>query len=153
MRPFILESVILSQESELDPTDMKGTESWLSNRVEEMIEKVKEENETMKPLIRLKVDYTGFEKLSVQRFGQFFVDKVANPGEILLLNKKRVVQVKGENKEEILENVVSDKVDNRDIEDLIPGFISANQKILPEKELNRALNDFVNKQDNQALTT
>eukprot|EP01091_Cochliopodium_minus_P003586 TRINITY_DN13578_c0_g1_i1.p1 TRINITY_DN13578_c0_g1~~TRINITY_DN13578_c0_g1_i1.p1 ORF type:complete len:661 (-),score=218.68 TRINITY_DN13578_c0_g1_i1:4-1737(-) len=152
VRPFILESVILSQESELDPTDMKGTESWLMGKVEEMIEKVTEECENdMKPLVRLKVDYTNFEKISVQRFGQAFVGKVANPGDILLLSKKRLVKVKGEGKEEILENMVSDKVDNRDIEDLIPGFISAPQKILPEHELNRALNDFVSKQDNQAL--
>ena len=33
------------------------------------------------------VDYTGFSTINVQRFGQKFVGKVANPQEILLFSK------------------------------------------------------------------
>ena len=33
------------------------------------------------------VDYTGFTTINVQRFGQKFVGKVANPQELLLFSK------------------------------------------------------------------
>jgi len=42
-----------------------------------------------KPLIRLRVDYTGFTNLNVQRFGQQFVNKVANPKDVLHFHKRR----------------------------------------------------------------
>jgi double-strand break repair protein MRE11 len=41
------------------------------------------------PLIRLKVEYTGFDTISAQRFGQQFVGKVANPNEILLFYRRK----------------------------------------------------------------
>ena len=42
------------------------------------------------PLIRLKIDYGGYTTCNPQRFGQRFVDRVANPGEILLFQKTKV---------------------------------------------------------------
>jgi hypothetical protein len=39
------------------------------------------------PLIRLRVDYTGFTTIHTLRFGQRFVNRVANPGDILLWHK------------------------------------------------------------------
>ena len=41
----------------------------------------------MLPLIRLRVDYTGFSTINAQRFGQRFVGKVANPHDLLLFQK------------------------------------------------------------------
>ena len=41
----------------------------------------------MLPLIRLRVDYTGFSTINAQRFGQQFVGKVANPHDLLLFQK------------------------------------------------------------------
>jgi hypothetical protein len=41
------------------------------------------------PLIRLKVEYSGFDTISQQRFGQQFVGKVANPNDILLFYRKK----------------------------------------------------------------
>jgi double-strand break repair protein MRE11 len=35
------------------------------------------------------VDYTGFSTINVQRFGQKFVGKVANPHDVLLWHKVR----------------------------------------------------------------
>ena len=40
------------------------------------------------PLIRLRVDYTGYSTCNPQKFGQRFVDRVANPAEILLFHRK-----------------------------------------------------------------
>ena len=39
------------------------------------------------PLIRLRVDYTGFSTINSQRFGQKFVGKVANPHDVLHWHK------------------------------------------------------------------
>ena len=39
------------------------------------------------PLVRLRVDYTGFSTINAQRFGQRFVGKVANPHDLLLFQK------------------------------------------------------------------
>lgn len=41
----------------------------------------------MLPLIRLRVDYTGFSTINSQRFGQRFVGKVACPQDILTWHK------------------------------------------------------------------
>ena len=39
------------------------------------------------PLIRLRVDYTGFSTINTQRFGQTYVGRVANPHDMLLFTK------------------------------------------------------------------
>ena len=39
------------------------------------------------PLVRLRVDYTGFSTINSQRFGQKFVGKVANPQDVLHWHK------------------------------------------------------------------
>lgn len=41
----------------------------------------------MLPLVRLRVDYTGFSTINAQRFGQKFVGRVANPHDMLLFHK------------------------------------------------------------------
>ena len=48
------------------------------------------------PLIRLRVDYTGFGTVNSQRFGQKYVGKVANPHDMLLWAKAAARRVKDE---------------------------------------------------------
>lgn len=48
------------------------------------------------PLIRLRVEYTGFTTINPHRFGQPFVNVVANPKDILLFYRKRQVKTKEE---------------------------------------------------------
>ncbi len=50
-----------------------------------------EEKTARLPLVRLRVDHTGFPKLSVQRFGQPFVGKIANADEILSFHKQKKI--------------------------------------------------------------
>jgi double-strand break repair protein MRE11 len=64
----------------------------LEARVDSMIERAVRRAanpgaEPMLPLIRLRVDYTGFSTINVQRFGQKYVGRVANPHDILLWHK------------------------------------------------------------------
>lgn len=49
-----------------------------------------EEREMVLPLIRLRVDYTGYNTIHSQRFGSLFVGKVANPRDIILWSKTSV---------------------------------------------------------------
>jgi hypothetical protein len=46
-------------------------------------------------LLVWKVDHTGYPKLNVQRFGQRFVGKVANPDELLLFHRQRKIITRG----------------------------------------------------------
>jgi len=114
----------------------------------------------IKPLIRLKVEYTGFPTINPQRFGQRFVGKVANPNDFLLFHRKKVSagkskSAKDSEKDLNLKNMKPDPLDTIKIEDLIQSFLSESAKgleILPEHELNNALNQFVEKDEKTAIT-
>ena len=59
---------------------------FLEGQIDELVDQAAQENphlQAVLPLVRLKVDYTGFSTINVQRFGQRFLKKVANPKEIL----------------------------------------------------------------------
>ena len=42
------------------------------------------------PIVRLRVDYTGFSTTNPQRFGQRFVERVANPGSLLHFHRRPI---------------------------------------------------------------
>lgn len=42
------------------------------------------------PVIRLRVNYTGYSTINAQRFGQKYVGKVANPHDVLDMHKDAV---------------------------------------------------------------
>ena len=60
------------------------------------------------PLIRLRVDYTGFSTINSQRFGQKFVSKVANPHDVLHWHKAAARKVAKVSKKQfkLLESVL-----------------------------------------------
>jgi hypothetical protein len=64
----------------------------LERKVEQMIKGAEQragsaDRSSLLPLIRLRVDYTGFSTINAQRFGQKFVGRVANPHDMLLFHK------------------------------------------------------------------
>lgn len=80
-----------------------------------MIEEAKQESEGVidpsmaeLPLIRLRTEYSGFDKLNVQRFGQPFVGRVANPDSILLFFKTRANVRKSEKKKKSAQDAGSE---------------------------------------------
>lgn len=90
VRPFVMASVVLQDEENLNPTDHNKIMDFLEQKVNALIEEAKQEypdavinGVPMKPLVRLRVDYSGFSTCNPQRFGQRFVGKVANPNDIL----------------------------------------------------------------------
>ncbi len=90
-RPFIMDSLILSEFGHLKETDKNieaKIEMVLMKKIDKMIEECAKnrtycyEKQPTKPLIRLKVDYTNFEPINENRFAQKVLQKVANPRNI-----------------------------------------------------------------------
>lgn len=111
VRSFVMKEVALSQFADLNPQDMEGVKTKMATVVREMIDEVKRKwsNDNPDkvvqhgpemdryramplPLIRLKVEITGFTNFNVQQFGQQFVKSVANPQDILIFYRKRVAR-------------------------------------------------------------
>ncbi|MBA0641508.1 hypothetical protein Goklo_026049 [Gossypium klotzschianum] len=88
VRPFEYIEVVLKDEPDIDPNDQnsilehldKVASQW-SNR------KAVNGSEPKLPLVRVKVDYSGFMTINPQRFEQKYVGKVANPQDILIFSK------------------------------------------------------------------
>ncbi|KAJ3277861.1 Double-strand break repair protein mre11a, partial [Borealophlyctis nickersoniae] len=166
VRPFILDEVALKDVSGLRPTDLRMVNEFLHDKVNELIDKALEEwtevnpgvpeAEFPKPLIRLKVEYSGgFTTFNPQRFGQAFVNKVANPKDILQFYRKRQNTVPaGKKKGEVVnvEAFLPEELENFRVEDLVSEFLNAqNLDILPQNELGEAVRQFVEKEDTGAI--
>ncbi|DBA79384.1 TPA: hypothetical protein ACH3X2_000030 [Trebouxia sp. C0005] len=159
VRPFLHDNVTLQDHVEVAGEDSEAITAFLENKVEYMIQKANSRavggRDTMLPLIRLRVDYTGFSTINAQRFGQKFVGKVANPHDILLWHKAPVRKAKapGEVSENasLTDGIRPEALDERQIEDLIAEHLQQHLEILPEQDLANALHNFVDKDEKQAL--
>jgi len=72
---------------------LQGITKLLKAKVEDMVAGAQKRaagqaDAPLLPLVRLRVDYTGFSTINAQRFGQQFVGKVANPHDLLLFQKQ-----------------------------------------------------------------
>ncbi|KAJ3053886.1 Double-strand break repair protein mre11a, partial [Rhizophlyctis rosea] len=167
VRPFIMDEVVLKDEKDLRPTDHTTVNDFLQHKVKSLIDRAltewKElnpdapENRWPKPLIRLKVEYSGgFTTYNPQRFGQMFVDRVANPKDILHFYRKRpnitpASKRKGDVKIN-LDAFIPEKLENFRVEDLVMEILNAqNLEIFPENELGDAVRQFVEKDDKDAI--
>ncbi|KAI3724449.1 hypothetical protein L2E82_36226 [Cichorium intybus] len=85
---------VLKDESDIDPNDQNSILEHLDNVVNSLIEKCGRKDstnsETMLPLIRVKVDYSGFMTINPQRFGQKYVGKVKSFWKQVLYNDGEV---------------------------------------------------------------
>ena len=111
------------------------------------------------PLVRLKVEHSGFSTLNNQRVGARFVGLVANPVDILLFHRKKETDGRGGVKRtkasKALEApMVPQDHDEMKIEDLIKDNLqNADKKleIIDEAKMSLALDDFVSKEVKQAM--
>jgi len=161
VRPFSYKQLSLkAHEQELDPEDAESLEAFLERKVAGQREaalaaapRSAAGRETL-PLVRLKVDYTGFSTVNVQRFGQRFVSRVANPQDILVFCKQAQRRAAQEGPlAEGLEGLRPEQLDQSRIEDLVAENLgpSGPLEILIEEELREALQGFVEKDDRQAI--
>lgn len=156
VRPFVFESVALAGQKGVNPEDPETITTFLAGKLTSMIDAAvrgRGPRTPELPLVRLRVDYTGFSTINTQRFGQRFVGKVANPHDIVLWHKAPTRRPKGA--EAGLPGVATrpETLDEARIEDLIAEHLRQNLEILPEVELTGALREYVDKDDKDALIT
>ncbi|KAK3271505.1 meiotic recombination, partial [Cymbomonas tetramitiformis] len=159
VRPFVFDQVALRDLPITDPDNPQEVETLLEAKVEELIQQAKLQDATSSdrlPLIRLKVDYTGFSTINSQRFGQRFVDKVANPNDVLAWSKstaaKRKAGAAEDDQGELNTGTLRpEALDHARVESLISQHLAQKLEVLPETELNNALDDFVSKDENKAI--
>ncbi|KAK6779428.1 hypothetical protein RDI58_021612 [Solanum bulbocastanum] len=88
---FLYTEVVLKDEPDIDPNDHSSILEHLDKVVKKLIERSSQKanngSVVKLPLVRVKVDYSGFMTINPQRFGQKYVGKVANPQDILIFSK------------------------------------------------------------------
>eukprot|EP01090_Pellita_catalonica_P020412 TRINITY_DN728_c0_g1_i6.p2 TRINITY_DN728_c0_g1~~TRINITY_DN728_c0_g1_i6.p2 ORF type:complete len:388 (+),score=97.58 TRINITY_DN728_c0_g1_i6:46-1209(+) len=158
VRPFVIDDVSL-EDAEIDSSNEEAVVTFLRAKVDEMIRLAMAgvgPRTPKEPLIRLRVDYTGFKSVNPQRFGQAYVGKVANPSTILLFRRKRnfAPRAKGLTDEQLLLVATRpEPLDDTNMEDLVTSFLGVDDQleILPEHEFNLALKNYVEKEENGAF--
>eukprot|EP01069_Polyplicarium_translucidae_P001059 Polyplicarium_translucidae@DN1510_c0_g1_i2.p1 len=104
------------------------------------------------PLIRLRVEHSGYQSISNQKFGQRFVGQVANADSVLHLYKRKRADDRGDKRTGIPDIQIEDtRVE--DIQDLIVRYLDDNQNlnILVESDLNNAVQDYIYKMEGAAI--
>ncbi|KAJ3675665.1 hypothetical protein LUZ60_004707 [Juncus effusus] len=155
VRPFEYAEVVLKDEADVDPNDQASVLEYLDKVVKNLIEKSSNASASSRsqqklPLVRVKVDYSGFSTINPQRFGQKYVGKVANPQDILIFSKaaKKRQTLQGTIDES--EKLRPEELNQQNIEALVAES-NLQMEILPVNDLDIALHDFVNKDDKTAF--
>ncbi|KAI3804796.1 hypothetical protein L1987_26607 [Smallanthus sonchifolius] len=153
VRPFEYKEVVLKDEPDIDPNDQSSILEHLDNVVNSLIEKCNRRDtrnsKPMLPLIRVKVDYSGFMTINPQRFGQKYVGKVANPQDILIFSKASK-RAQGDAKIKDSERLRPEELNQQNIEALVAES-ELKMEILPVNDLDEALQNFINKDDRMAF--
>lgn len=134
VRPFIFRAIELKNfEDELEQiqgSEKDKIETFLNQEVDKMIIESKalctgHPKQKTLPLIRLRVQFEDTDHLlNVKRFGQSYVDKVANPGDILLFRKniKRLKAVKVNIDDQEMEKAVARREQIDRVEDVVEKY-------------------------------
>lgn len=99
-------------------------------------------------LVRIRVEHNGFSTLNNQRFGAKFVGSVANPSEILLFHRKKDPKLASTIKKNNIKPLAPEELERSNMEDLVREQLAVPEsklKILVEKNLSEALEDYVDK--------
>ncbi|KAL1206548.1 Double-strand break repair protein MRE11 [Cardamine amara subsp. amara] len=153
VRPFEYTEIVLKDEGDIDPNDQNSILEHLDKVVRDLVEKASHKainrSEIKLPLVRIKVDYSGFMTINPQRFGQKYVGKVANPQDILIFSK---ASKKGRSEANIddSERLRPEELNQQNIEALVAES-NLKMEILPVNDLDVALQNFVNKDDKLAF--
>lgn len=184
VRPLVMKDVSLS-ESGLLRTDTQAIWNALNNDIEALIAEGNAECQRRKremtersggragpqapmlPLVRLRVEHSGFETVNTQAFGQQFADRVANPDELLLFHRRGGGAASGSgggggaaNNRKLpvpdnleIEEGPANGEDGPKIQDIIYKYIEGEQglAILPEPDLNDAVQSFVHRAEPCAI--
>ncbi|MEW5311761.1 MAG: hypothetical protein WDW38_003448 [Sanguina aurantia] len=161
VRPFMYSRAALRDVTpSLPDEDPEAVQAYLEGQVDELIQQALQEfppvpgTPPLLPVIRLRVNYTGYSTINAQRFGQKYVGKVANPHDVLDMHKEAVKRLQPETLEEAnqrAESLRPEPLDQHRIEDLIAQNLPSDMQVLQQEELANALHDYVEKDNKQAL--
>lgn len=168
VRQFFIQDVVLSEyEDRFTPETAqvnKKVEDLCYAKVLDMLEEAERERlgcpmTPEKPLIRLRVDYSGgFETFNASRFSQKFVDRVANPKDIIhfLRRREQKEDIKDEVNVDYSKLVKSTAAEGLRVEDLVKQYFeAAEQKVqlslLTEQGMGKAIQEFVDKDEKDAI--
>ncbi|XP_069828080.1 double-strand break repair protein MRE11 [Dendropsophus ebraccatus] len=169
VRQFFIEDVVLADYPELfnpdNPRVTQDIENFCIEKIEAMLDMAERErlgNSRIpdKPLIRLRVDYTGgFEPFNTLRFSQKFVDKAANPKDIIHFFRHKEQKDKKDGVE-----INFGKLDRKSsvegttlrVEDLVKQYFQTAEKnvqlsLLTERGMGEAVQEFVDKEEKDAI--
>lgn len=170
VRPFEWTSVSLSEVPGLTP-DPKACEQYLTSVIEDLIkraeskwkerqpeEQQQQQREAPLPLIRVRVYYTAeFEAFNVIVFGKKFINRVANPKDILKFSRvARSARQQQRNTRDTAANStvpVPERLDTLKIENLVGEILGRNLAVLPENELQDVVQKLIEKDDKNALSS
>ncbi|BGP41322.1 meiotic recombination [Rhodotorula kratochvilovae] len=187
VRPYVFEEISLLDYHEDQTDDRKKLTSkvavnkYLKSKVDELIARANQEwdelhpdepeLERLLPLIRLRVDYSHgpdgnsyFEVGNPQRFGQDFVDKVANPRDLVQFHRKsatrKAVTINQPNLKD-LDAAMAEAAETGDlstqfekitVQSLVHEYLEAqNLNVLSESLIQNAVDEFVGKGDKDAV--
>ncbi|KAJ7320090.1 hypothetical protein JRQ81_019601 [Phrynocephalus forsythii] len=133
-------------------------------KVESLLENAERERlgnslQPEKPLIRLRVDYSGgFEPFSVVRFSQKYMDRIANPKDVIHFFRHREQKEKNEddiNFGKLVHKPAKEGTTLR-VEDLVKQYFQTAEKkvqlsLLTERGMGEAVQEFVDKEEKDAI--
>lgn len=157
VRPFVFQKIMLADEVGVDSENEETLSAFLEQRVDQACQLAQRQHASPStaaplPLVRLRVDYTGFSTINVQRFGQKFVGKVANPHDVLLWHKAPARAARPGSAGGAAGPPLDDSsATERGVEALITDYLAANLEVLAENDMAEALHRFVEKDDKGAM--
>ncbi|CAL8353748.1 unnamed protein product [Lota lota] len=168
VRQFFIQDIVLADHQDLftpeTPRATKKVEDFCHAKVVEMLEQAERERlgcplTPEKPLIRIRVDYSGgFEAFNTSRFSQKFVDRVANPKDVIhfLRRRENKEAVKDETDVDYSQLVRNTALEGLRVEDLVKQYFeAAEQKVqlslLTESGMGKAIQEFVDKDEKEAI--
>ncbi|KFP92174.1 Double-strand break repair protein MRE11, partial [Apaloderma vittatum] len=168
VRTFQMEDIVLADHPDLfnpdNPKVTQAIQAFCMEKVELMLDNAERERlgnprQPEKPLIRLRVDYAGgFEPFSVHRFSQKYIDRVANPKDIIHFFRRREQKGKNDNDlnfGKLVRRPASEGTTLR-VEDLVKQYFQTAEKkvqlsLLTERGMGEAVQEFVDKEEKDAI--
>ncbi|XP_056184128.1 double-strand break repair protein MRE11 [Falco biarmicus] len=168
VRTFHTEDIVLADHPDLfnpdNPKVTQAIQAFCMEKVELILDNAERERlgnprQPEKPLIRLRVDYAGgFEPFSVHRFSQKYMDRVANPKDIIHFFRRREQKEKKDsdlNFGKRLGRPASEEMTLR-VEDLVKQYFQTAEKkgqlsLLTERGMGEAVQEFVDKDEKDAI--
>ncbi|XP_033833062.1 double-strand break repair protein MRE11 isoform X2 [Periophthalmus magnuspinnatus] len=168
VRQFFIQDVVLADYQDRFTPDTphvtKKVEEFCYAKVNEMLEEAERERlgcpmTPEKPLIRLRVDYSGgFEAFNTSRFSQKFVDRVANPKDVIhfLRRREQKEDIKDEINVDYNKLVKNTAAEGLRVEDLVKKYFEAAEQtvqlsLLTEQGMGKAIQEFVDKDEKDAI--